>query len=105
MPTYIFTYHGEMTAPPTDPAEVEASMGAWGAWYEAMGDNVIDPGAPLGESSSVGPDGSTGAAPVSITGYTIVTADDMAGAQAMAQGCPVLRNNHTVQINQAIDMS
>lgn len=105
MPNYVFTYHGEMTAMPTDPAEVETIMAEWGTWYASMGDSVVDMGAPLGQSSSVTPDGSTAAAPVSITGYTIVTADDMAAAQTMAQGCPVLKNGHTVQIDEAIDLT
>lgn len=104
MPNYVLTYHGEMGPMPDDPAVMEAVMEEWGAWYGSMGDALVDGGAPFGETSAVGPDGSTTDHPASLTGYTIVKADDMAGATAIAKGCPVLKNGHTVQISQSIDM-
>ncbi len=104
MPNYVLTFHGEMGPMPDDPAVMEAVMQEWGAWYGSMGDALIDGGAPFGEAASIGPDGSSTTNPASMTGYTIVTADDMAGATALAKGCPVLKNGHTVQICQAIDM-
>ena len=79
-------------------------MGEWGAWYESIGAALVDGGAPFGETSAIGPDGSATAAPASMTGYTIVKADDMAAATSIAQGCPVLKNGHSVQISQSIDM-
>ncbi len=104
MPNYVLTYHGEMGGMPEDPAAVEAVMEEWGAWYGSMGDALVDGGAPFGETASIGPDGSTVANPASLTGYTIIKADDIAGASAIAKGCPVLKNGHTVQISQSIDM-
>lgn len=104
MPKYVLTYHGEMGQMPTDEAEVAAVMEKWGAWYGQMGEAVVDGGAPFGETASIGPDGSTVANPASLTGYTIIDAADLAAATAMAKGCPVLENGHSVQISQAIDM-
>ncbi len=104
MPKYVLTYHGEMGSMPDDPAAVEAVMQEWGAWYADMGDALVDGGAPFGETASIGPDGSDIANPASITGYTIITAGDLSGATAIAKGCPVLKNGHSVQISQAIDM-
>jgi len=105
MPNYVMTFHGEMGPMPDDPAVMEAMMQEWGTWYGSIGDALIDGGAPFGETASIGPDGSNAANPASITGYTIVKADDIAGATAIAKGCPVLKNGHTVQISQTIDMS
>lgn len=34
---YVLAYHGGSGDMPTDPAEVEAVMEQWGAWYGAMG--------------------------------------------------------------------
>jgi hypothetical protein len=104
MPNYVLTFHGEMGPMPDDPAVMEAVMEEWGVWYGSIGESLVDGGAPFGETTSIGPDGSAIANPASITGYTIVKADDMAGAAAIAKGCPVLKNGHTVQISQAIDM-
>jgi hypothetical protein len=104
MAKYVLTFHGELAGMPEDPGAMEAVMQEWGAWYGTIGEALVDGGAPFGQSSAVSPDGSTTASPASMTGYTIVTADDMAGATAIAQGCPVLKNDHTVQISQAIDM-
>ncbi len=104
MPKFVLTYHGEAGGMPTDPAEVEAVMAEWGAWYGSMGESLVDGGAPFGESSAIGPDGSTTVAPASLSGYTVINAADMAGASSIAAGCPVLKNGHTVQISQAIDM-
>ena len=104
MTKYVLTYHGEMGEMPEDPAAMEAIMAKWHAWYGTMGEALVDGGAPFGHTSAVGPDGSTTAAPASMTGYTIVSADDMAGATSIAQGCPVLEDGHTVQISEALEM-
>jgi len=104
MPNYVLTYHGEAGPMPTDPAAMEAVMEEWGAWYGSMGDALVDGGAPFGESASIGPDGASTANPASLSGYTIIKADDLSSATAVAKGCPVLKNGHTVQISQSIDM-
>jgi len=104
MPNFVLTYHGEMGGMPHDPAAIEAVMAEWGAWYGSMGDALVDGGAPIAQSVSIGPDGSSTSNPASLSGYTIVKSDDIDGAAAIAKGCPVLKNGHTVQISQAIDM-
>jgi len=104
MPNYVLTFHGEMGPMPDDPAVMEAVSAEWGAWYGSIGEALVDPGAPFGETASIGPDGSDTTNPASITGYTIVKADDLGSAAAIAKGCPVLKNGHTVQISQSIDM-
>jgi len=104
MPNYVLTFHGEVGPMPDDPAVMEAVMQEWGEWYGSMGDSLIDGGAPFGESTSIGPDGSGTSNPASLTGYTIIKADDVATATAIAKGCPVLKNGHTVQISESVDM-
>ena len=51
MPDFIFAYHGG-TVPETE-AEKQASMAAWGAWFEEIGEHDKDPGNPVGKSSTV----------------------------------------------------
>lgn len=105
MPKYVMTYHGVMSMDdmPTDPDAVQAMMAEWGAWYESMGGGLVDGGAPFSVSTAIDQNGSIDA-PAQLTGYTIVEAADMAAATEMAKGSPVIRNGHTVQISEAIDM-
>lgn len=105
MPKYMLTFHGEMTMEdmPTDPDAVQAMMAVWGAWYESMGDGLVDGGAPFSVSTAVDATGDTDA-PAQLSGYTIIQADDLAAATEIAKGSPVIPNGHTVQISEAIDM-
>ena len=63
MPKYVLTYHGEMSMEdmPTDPEAVQAVMAEWGAWYESMGDGLVDGGAPLSVSTAIDANGATDA--------------------------------------------
>lgn len=91
MPQFLFVYHGGHT--PTDPAEIEATMAAWGAWFENMGAAVDIPGNPVGQSYTVSANGVAsdgGANPAS--GFTVVTADTIDAATDMAKGCPMVVN-------------
>ena len=104
MPNFFFVYHGGGT--PTDPAEQEKAMAAWGAWYGAMGEKVIHGGGPAGKSHTVAQSGVTadgGANPIS--GMSLVTADDYDAAIEMAKGCPmVVDGSGTVEVAEMIQM-
>jgi hypothetical protein len=78
MPKYVLTYHGEMGGMPEGQAEIDAVMAEWGAWYGAMGDALVDGGAPFGVSTAVGPDGADVTAPAALSGYTIINVGDVA---------------------------
>ena len=90
MAKYMMVYKGEATDMSDMTEEQVASvMAAWGAWIQAVGPALVDVGTPFGPGVSVVDDGSTGTA-VSLTGYSIVEADDIAGAQAYANNHPYL---------------
>ncbi|MEM7440678.1 MAG: YciI family protein [Pseudomonadota bacterium] len=103
MAKYIFVYHGG--GMPETPEEGEKEMAAWNAWYGAMGDAVVDGGAPAGMSKTVHPGGGVtddgGANPVS--GYTVVNADSHDAAVEMAKGCPILKNG-SVEVAPLMEM-
>ncbi len=104
MPNYLLTYHGEAGPMPEDHDITEQIMAQWAAWYETIGADLVDGGAPFAFSAALGPDGSSTENPAQLSGYTIVKAADMAAATTIAQGCPVLANGHSVQISESIDM-
>jgi len=90
MAKFMMVYKGEATDMSTmTEAEVSAVMAAWGVWIQNVGPALVDVGTPFGPGVSVVDDGSTGTA-VSLSGYSIVEADDMDGARALASNHPFL---------------
>ena len=103
MAKYTLVYRGGRA--PETPEEGEQVMAAWMDWYGALGTAVADGGAPFGPSMSVSSGGGvTAGAPSGLTGYTILTADDLAGATELAGGCPVLSSGGAVDVYECIDM-
>ena len=68
--------------------------GAWGAFFERIGPSVIDPGQPVFERTIVGEVGVT----TNLGGYSVVQAGDLASAEALAAGCPILQRGGGVEI-------
>ena len=104
MPDFIFAYHGG-TIPDT-PEEGAKAMAAWGAWFQAMGENVVNGGNPVGQSMTVTADGVTGDGGANpISGYTIVRADTPEAACEMAKGCPMVADGTgSVEVAPVIEM-
>ncbi len=90
MPKFMMVYKGEATdMSEMSPEQQQEVMAKWGAWMQKVGPALADIGSPFGPSASLVDDGSTGTA-ASLTGYSIVEADDLTGAQALADGHPYL---------------
>jgi hypothetical protein len=90
VPKFIMIYKGEAT----DMSEMTEEQGAevlakWGTWMEKVGPALVDIGTPFGPGTSVVDDGSSGT-PVSLSGYSIVEAGDLAGAKSLTAGHPYL---------------
>lgn len=89
MPTYIIAYHGGKE--PETPEAGAEGMAKWKAWLEELGEAVINPGTPLGASKLVGADGVSDYPKAdSLTGFSMVRADDMDAALKIAAACPFL---------------
>jgi hypothetical protein len=94
MSKYAFAYHGGpgMASTEEEMAEIMAA--------------IVDGGAPVGQASTVASDGSVtdggGANP--ITGYSIISADSLEAAVALAKGCPGLAGGGSVEVAELIDM-
>ncbi|GMR02869.1 MAG: hypothetical protein BMS9Abin20_1220 [Acidimicrobiia bacterium] len=90
MARFMMVYKGEATdmADMTNEEAVEI-MGKWAEWMGGIGEALTDIGAPFGPGASLVDDGSSGTA-VSLTGYSILEAADMAAAQALADDHPFL---------------
>ena len=85
------------------PEEQQKAMEQWMTWFGGLGEAVVDPGAPFGPSATVASDGSTrDDGHSSLSGYSIVTADDLADATIKAKGCPVLAGGGSVEVYEAL---
>ncbi len=86
----MMVYKGEATdMSEMTEEEAGAVMAKWGAWIERVGPALSDIGTPFGPGTSLVDDGTTGTA-ISLTGYSIVEADDVGGALQLADGHPYL---------------
>jgi hypothetical protein len=103
MSKFVLTYTGG-NAPQT-PAEGEAVMAAWMAWFGELGASVIDGGNPFSDAKTVTADGSIkDGGSSALGGYSIIDAVDLADAVSKAKGCPVLQAGGAVDVYTAMDM-
>ncbi len=103
MPKFLLTYHGQPDI--KGPEDGAKHMAAWKAWMSGLGAAVVDPGLPVGPSKTITPNGveeGGGANPV--CGITIIKAETMEDAIALAQGCPHLSGTGTIEIAEALDL-
>jgi hypothetical protein len=75
-------------------------MSAWGKWFEAIKDNIIDLGGHFSRGREISKSG-TRELPLgleSITGFTIVNADSLDDAEKMAQGNPFISSIRVYEV-------
>ena len=103
MPDYIIAYHGG-----TKPESQEAGakqMERWQAWLGGLGDAVVNPGTPLGQSKTITSSGVSDAEESSaLTGFSMVKADNLDAALEMARSCPFLEIG-TLEVAEVMDMN
>jgi hypothetical protein len=86
---------------PENEAERAATMKAWGAWFGGLGNALVDGGnAFTPNATSITSHGtlSNGVRDLPVTGYSIVKADSLDAAVALAKDCPLLRSGSRGQI-------
>ena len=86
---------------PENEAERGATMKAWGAWFGGLGSALVDGGnAFTTNAKSITSNEIITAGPqeLPVTGYSIVKADSLDAAVALAKECPLLRSGSHSQI-------
>jgi hypothetical protein len=102
MPKYHLTYTGGGPMSDTE-EEIAATMKAWEDWFAELGGAVVDRGHPLGPSRTVVADGAVSDGG-DVSGYGLITGDDLADAIEKARGCPVLVDGGTVEVGECVEM-
>jgi len=90
MANFLLLYTGGSM--PQTPAEQEQVMAAWNAWFGKIGSNLVDGGNPFTPAAkSISSNGAVSDGPVGelATGYSIIKADSLDAAVAVARECPV----------------
>jgi hypothetical protein len=102
MANYVFLYYGGTMA--ATPAAQKKSMEAWTAWFTKMGKSMIDMGAQTKPGKIVGKSGAKAIGDNPVTGYTVVKADNLDAAVALAKGCPDIPNGTQVAVYEILPM-
>ena len=95
MTTFILTYR----APENYVRGTDGGVAAWTAWFDSMGAAVMDRGQPVTESATVG---DVGGGNKPLDGYSLITADDLDAALALAKGCPFVGKGGGVEVGALV---
>jgi hypothetical protein len=97
MKKFIVLYSGGKA--PTTPQEGEASMKQWQSWFGKLGSAVVEGGAPFGGSKTVTSSGTREGSEGNVSnGYSVLQADDLAGAAKLVRDCPIIADGGKVHI-------
>jgi len=97
MPTFVFAYR---RSPARTPAPTPESTAEWKAWFDAMGDDLVDLGKPAAGASTLGNCGPG----TELGGYSVISAADLDAALNVAKGCPQLNRDGGVEVAQLVDV-
>ena len=88
MTDFIVLYKGPMADMSQVPEEkFNEIMGAWGVWIEKVGPALKDVGAPMVGGVSIVDNGKSGT-PTDLTGYSILSAENIDEAKKLVEGHP-----------------
>jgi len=103
MARFMITYLGGDK--PATPEEGQQHMAKYMAWLSSLGEAAVSPANPLKNTTTVNPDGSVvNASKTSMSGYTIVEADSMEAALAIARACPFLEVGGSLEVSEMMQM-
>jgi hypothetical protein len=97
---YLLLYMGGGNQPQSD-AERAAIIQAWTDWFTNLGPAIVDPGNPISPAAkSVASDGTVtdGMPGTPVTGYSVINAESLGAAAALAESCPHLASGGQVAV-------
>ena len=107
MSKFLYLYRGPATSmDDMTPNQSAEAMEAWGQWIGRLGPALVDVGSPFGTRSSVADDGSS-PEPGDLNGYSIVEAENLTAARALADKHPFLsegKGRFSVEVFELVPM-
>jgi hypothetical protein len=90
---YLLVYHGGQM--PETPEEGAKVMQAWTDWFGTLGEALVDGGNPVSQVRTIGNNGTVSDGALNPTsGYSVIKADSLDAAVALAKACPILDGGH-----------
>jgi hypothetical protein len=103
MPQYIISYLGGDQ--PSSPEEGKQHFTKYKEWLSSLGNSAISPANPLKNTSIVNSDGTvTSGSSTTMSGFTIIEADSMESALAIAKACPFLDINGSLEVSELMQI-
>ena len=97
MANYVFSFRV-----PCDYRPSAATPAQWQAWFGGLGPALVDVGNAVTDYASLGEVGGSGSRMVA---YSVVSAEDMDSALALAKDCPVLRVGGGVEVGPVMEVA
>ena len=103
MPQYAIVYLcGEQ---PSSPEEGKRHFAEYMEWLSSLGDAAVSPANPLKNTHVIDPNGLvTAGSSSTMSGYTIIEADSMEAALALAKSCPFLHIGGSLEVSELAEM-
>jgi hypothetical protein len=103
MAQYVITYLGGN--PPSSPEEGKKNFANYQQWLSALGDAAVSPANPLKDTHTIHPDGAVSAgSKTGMSGFTVVEAESLDAALAIARACPFLEVGGTLEVSELMQM-
>jgi hypothetical protein len=95
MATYVFSFRV-----PSDYAPHAGTSAEWQAWFAGLGPALVDVGNAVTDYASLG---EVGGSHSRMVAYSVVSAEDLDAALALAKDCPVMRVGGGVEIGPVME--
>ena len=95
MANYVFSYRV-----PSDYVPGAETATEWQGWFGGMGSALVDIGNAVTDYASLSEVGGSGSR---VVGYSVVSAEDMDAALALAKDCPALRVGGGVEVGPVME--
>jgi hypothetical protein len=95
MAKYVFSFRVPSGYRPNAGTQAE-----WQAWFGGLGSSLVDVGHAVTDYASLGEVGGSGSRMV---GHSVVSAEDMDSALALAKDCPALRVGGGVEVGPVME--
>jgi hypothetical protein len=103
MSQYIITYLGGN--PPASPEEGKQHFAKYSEWLASLGESAVSPMNPFKDTSTVNPDATISeGSSTKMSGYTVIEAESMDAALAIAQACPFLDIGGSLEVSELMQM-
>jgi hypothetical protein len=94
MTEYVFSFRV-----PSDYAPHAGTAAEWQAWFGELGSALVDVGNAVTDYASLG---EVGGSDSRMVAYSVVSAEDMDSALALAKDCPVMRVGGAVEVGRVM---